>query len=781
MYFKRVYLACLWNQNVKELTDVTDDSYKTFIKQFQVPAESVGADKQVKPYFDADPVRALDYTDADWGVDILENKKIILDLFKDTNITLDDIYVIKRKYQVDNGVKYSTHYSVDKIRMSACNISDMLKKNNITCFDESVYTPKRFLTSIYTTQKITSDKKQITRNKFMPIGNADITKYLVSYIEEDFVNYDLNFPPPKKKNELLNAFIKKAEMNDEHITEYDVDTSKKYIKKICKDLDVKKQLDNYGDWIKVMFAIINVCNDKKISNKDCRQMLHDVSAKSKKYEEDEVEKWINSNIDKVELRDKGLGLNYLINTCIKKDNPELWREEYEKPSYITVKKRFEEKCFKCLHNMLFVELNEKCDKVNQNKYYLLKTKELHDKYAHLCYYERKCDKKGVWSITEKKFTTKWIADPKIKTYQTVCFYPQENAVELDGVHFNLFTGFKASFKPVKRNYEIIKPFLNHILEVLCNSNQEYYGWLMQYFANIIQNPHKKSGVILILQGVEGSGKSYIVEVFGSNIIGDDYASYTSSPDSDFFGKFNSKLTNKLFSVINEAGNELRGCMDKIKDVCVAPTVNIEKKGKDPIQFANYNNFIGTTNNMNPFDIAWNDRRFVWLKVNPKYVGNEQYFNMMAECTNHDDFDSSLYHYLKEEVEITITNFQTSRPKTEEYNEIKKRNLSNVIKFLCDKYEGFHWRKGRDGDIDISVVKKTDMYSSYKYYCEQNKYTAYNFSSFKSYFKDIKGVTEFKSHGEQCFKFIKEEFVVYIKQFEENMVEDIEEVLDEEDD
>jgi len=304
-----------------------------------------------------------------------------------------------------------------------------------------------------------------------------------------------------------------------------------------------------------------------------------------------------------------------------------------------------------------------------------------------------------------------------------------------------------------------------------------YGWLIQYFANIIQNPDKKSGVILILQGVEGAGKSLIIEVFGSNIIGDDYSSYTSSPDSDFFGKFNSKLTNKLFSVINEAGNELRGCMDKIKDVCVAPTINIEKKGKDPIQFANYNNFIGTTNNMNPFDIAWNDRRFVWLKVNPKYVGNENYFNMMLKHTNHEDFDSSLYHYLKEEVQITITNFQTSRPKTEEYNEIKKRNLSNVIKFLCDKYEAFYWRKERNSDRDISVSKKGDLYSTYKSYCEQNKYTAYNYSSFKSYFKDIQGIEEFKSNGEQCYKFIKDLFVVYIKQFEEDILVDDDEEVD----
>jgi len=791
MGFKKVYLGCLFNQkNIVEITDVTAENYKNELKKLQVPAELVRGDYQVKPYFDEDFVGDFD---VNFDERIKESKKVLSTLFPDKNI-----YVIKRTYQIDGGVKYSAHYTVDEIRISYTNVLDLLEKNNITCFDKNVYKCGKFLTSIYTNTKITKDGKKISRPSLLPDDDSDITKYLVSYVEEGFENWDLKFP--KKKDSVSNVsvleqiyeacdklkvkgdkIIKVDDENDNDISEYDVETGKKYIKKVCNDLDVKKQLDDYGDWIKVMFAIINTCKAKKISNKDCRQMLHDVSKKSRNYDEDDVDKWINSNIDKVELSDKGLGINYLINTCIKNDNPELWREEYEKPSYFTVKKRFEEKCFKCLHNMLYVELNENCDKINQNKYYLLKTKELHDKYSYLCYYERKCDKKGVWSITEKQFTTKWVTDPKIKIYQTVCFYPKENSVELDGVHFNLFTGFKASFKPVKRNYGIIKPFLNHILEVICNGNSEYYGWLIQYFANIIQNPNKKSGVILILQGVEGSGKSYIVEVFGSNIIGDDYSSYTSSPEKDFFGQFNSKLTNKLFSVINEAGNELRGCMDKIKDVSVAPTVNIEKKGKDPIQFANYNNFIGTTNNMNPFDIAWNDRRFVWLKVNPKYVGNHEYFNMMAEHTNHEDFDSSLYHYLKEEVKITITNFQTSRPKTEEYNEIKKRNLSNVIKFLCDRYEGFQWRKERYGDKDISILIKSTLYCRYKNYCEECRYTAYNYSSFKSYFKDIKGVDVLKSNGQQCFKFIKDEFVEYIKQFEEKEMEDNDELVDDEED
>jgi hypothetical protein len=479
---------------------------------------------------------------------------------------------------------------------------------------------------------------------------------------------------------------------------------------------------------------------------------------------------INTNIDKAK---EGLGLNFLINTCIKKDTPELWTSDYEKPSYLIVKKAFERHCFFCINNIIYIDVNEECDEINQEVFYMLNQKDLKAKYGHLVYYEKSVDKKGKWEIKENQFITKWITDPKIKKYQSVCFVPKELDEQFKAKHYNMFSGFKASLKPVKRNYKVIELFLNHIKDVLVKGNEEHYNWLIQYFANLIQNPDKKSCVVIIFQGIQGAGKSIVVDTFYKNIIGDDYGVSTSSPDRDFFGNFNSKLCNKVFSVINEAGNELRQCMDKIKDLSVSPCINIEKKGKDPITFNNYNNFIGTTNNMNPLDVAWDDRRFAWFNVDSKYVKNQEYFDALTDSIAHEDFDSSLYHYLKEEVHITITNFQNTRPQTQEYEDIRKRNLPNVIKFLADRYKGFDYRKGRGEEGDISCIEKKELYSMYKIYCEVCKYTAYNFTAFKSYMKTVKGVSEVLSHGQSKYKFKKVDFEDYIKDYDDN--NDIEEI------
>lgn len=794
--FNKVYLANLWEKNVEVLCDVEVKNYKDFIKRFGVPVESVNGGRQVKPYIDADPVKTLDYTDADWDADILKNKQTILEKFSGANITINDIYAIKRKYQVDGGIKCSVHYSVDKIRMSACNMCTLFENIDIEGYDKSVYSKNKFLTCVYTNKKIVDGKTKIL-SIFMPDSDAHVSKYFISYIQEDFEDWDLKFnqvteePVPVKKRSLIDEIIRASDGlkikggtvvkvdeeddDDDDISEYDIETSKKYIKKVCNDLDVKKQLDAYDDWIKVMFAIINICKAKKIGNKDCRQILHDVSKKSYKYDEDKVEKWINTNIDKVELNHKGLGINYLINTCIKNDDPELWERYYEKPTYKIVKNKFEKHCFKCLNNILFIDVNEKRDDIDEEVFFILKQKELCEKYGHLTYFEKKYEK-GEWKVNEKQFITKWIKDYHIKCFQSVCFCPKELDDVYNKKHFNLFKGFRASLLSPKFNYDIIKLFLTHIKEVLMNNDDDYYAWFIQYLANLVQNPNNKSNVIIVFQGTQGGGKSIIVDTIVSKIIGKDYAVSTSNPERVFFGNFNSLLCNKILSVINEAGNELRSCMDKIKDLSVVDSVNVEKKGKDPITFANYNNFIATTNNLNPFDIDWDDRRFAWFRISDKYVGNEDYFNKLGDSIEHEDFASSLYNYLKYEVPITIKNFQKSRPITIDYVKVKLRNLPNPIKFLQNY--NFNFRKSRDSDKKLFIIGKNNFYSEYKYYCEQNKYSSYNECSFRAYFdKPNTGISLVKSHGIMSYRFDKDIYDMFMYQFNNKDIDNIPETTD----
>ena len=271
MSFKKVYLADLWKKEVKELPDVNEKNYKAFINEIGgIPVESVNGGRQVKPYLDCDPVMPLDYTDADWEADILKNKQLILGCFAEARITIADIHTIKRKYQVKDdkkdGIKRSVHYVVDKVRMSACNMLGLFEKLGIEGFDKGVYSNNRFLTSIYTNKKIV-DNKGKSLPMFMPDSDADITKHLVSYIEEDFVDWDLKITPKKVKKEvsgLLNEINKGYEDAD-------------LIKALIGCLSVKRA-DDYGDWLNVGFCLYCI-------SPECLDLWIEFSKKSDKYEE----------------------------------------------------------------------------------------------------------------------------------------------------------------------------------------------------------------------------------------------------------------------------------------------------------------------------------------------------------------------------------------------------------------------------------------------------------------------------------------------------------------
>ncbi|WP_447414927.1 hypothetical protein, partial [Clostridium perfringens] len=79
-------------------------------------------------------------------------------------------------------------------------------------FDGGVYTKKRHLTSVYSNKKIDKNKKTIAVPMFVPDGDYDITKNLITYIEEDFIDWDLNFPRKKKTVlEACDEYVKKYE------------------------------------------------------------------------------------------------------------------------------------------------------------------------------------------------------------------------------------------------------------------------------------------------------------------------------------------------------------------------------------------------------------------------------------------------------------------------------------------------------------------------------------------------------------------------------------------
>lgn len=289
-------------KNKKNTSIVNPADYKKTLKKYEYPCELVaGEGQQVKPYFDADPVDDDSY---DFDADILDKKLTIQTLFEDT-IDITDIYVVKRQYEKDGQIKYSSHYTVDKIRMSYYNIKLLLENNKCADFDTSVYDKNRGVYGPYTKTKF-KNGKTITLPPFLPEGDADISKYLISYIEEDFVNWDEKFPKivekpekPKVQSSVINEIMKvKCE-------DYDL------IKSLVECLN-KDRAEAYDKWLDVGFCLYNISDD-------LLELWDDFSQKSDKYKSGECDKlW-----SKMEVRSFSIGsLKY----WAKQDNPKTYED-----------------------------------------------------------------------------------------------------------------------------------------------------------------------------------------------------------------------------------------------------------------------------------------------------------------------------------------------------------------------------------------------------------------------------------------------------------------------
>ena len=181
--------------------------------------------------------------------------------------------------------------------------------------------------------------------------------------------------------------------------------------------------------------------------------------------------------------------------------------------------------------------------------------------------------------------------------------------------FNLWNGFNikkddAHFADVKD----AQPVLDHILTSWCDGDKDHYEYVLNYFAHILQKPHKKTGVLLALQSKEGGGKGFILDKL-SEIIGDDH--YCQNSNAKFlFGDFNGQLEGKILVNLDEAlwgGDKTMEGIVKNKITETKQTIN--KKNKENYMISCFANYIITTNN------AWfcaanaDSRRMFCLKLN----------------------------------------------------------------------------------------------------------------------------------------------------------------------
>ncbi len=274
------------------------------------------------------------------------------------------------------------------------------------------------------------------------------------------------------------------------------------------------------------------------------------------------------------------------------------------------------------------------------------------------------------------FWEKYRWSERINEYYSYGIYP-DNDLCPDKV-YNMWRGFDVE-KYIFNEPSDISVILYHF-EVVANFNNDVVEYLLNYFAHLVQKPHKKTGVCLLIQGLQGTGKTTLVENLLKKIMGKRYVFDTSDIDK-IVGRFNGAIAGRLMCVLNEAsGKDTNTVVDKIKDIITRTDVTIENKGIDPMVVDDYCNYCFTTNNVKPIAITNDDRRFQVMECSDKYKGDMKYFDKLYACINDNHIIYTFYKILMNR-DISKFNPETHRVVTEATTDLHELNRDPVDMFL----------------------------------------------------------------------------------------------------
>jgi hypothetical protein len=222
--------------------------------------------------------------------------------------------------------------------------------------------------------------------------------------------------------------------------------------------------------------------------------------------------------------------------------------------------------------------------------------------------------------------------------------------------FGVWTGYAVN--PVGLPDEnLIQPFLDHVLNVICDGNRELYDIEMKKNAWMFQNPNEHMQWATVLIGEQGTGKNFYTDVLCSL-----WGSLWSNPNVKISQVTDDKASTivkyRKLIVCNELpkwsnSNPNRKEWETLKSRITDETLKVRAMYQDygDYQLRNVSNYIFCTNNVDALPLSQDDRRFFILKVktlfDPMTQQDEKkkYFNDLGNLVKTETFKTHLLTYL----------------------------------------------------------------------------------------------------------------------------------------
>ena len=215
----------------------------------------------------------------------------------------------------------------------------------------------------------------------------------------------------------------------------------------------------------------------------------------------------------------------------------------------------------------------------------------------------------------------WMAHPdRRECIMGMGFFPDEPLWH-DG-YVNLWQGW--GVKPEEGNWQM---FDNHIKLIMCGGDEELHNFVLDWIADIIQDPMNPKGTAIVMHGKEGVGKGTFCEMVGK-IVGRAHYKHVTN-ERHLTGNFNYHLMDGLFVFADEViyGGS-RSTAGILKSMVTEKQLVCERKGVDSFMYENRIRLAVASNEDWFIPAGPESRRWLVLEVNDKHANDRHYFDLL---------------------------------------------------------------------------------------------------------------------------------------------------------
>jgi Family of unknown function (DUF5906)/RepB DNA-primase from phage plasmid len=234
----------------------------------------------------------------------------------------------------------------------------------------------------------------------------------------------------------------------------------------------------------------------------------------------------------------------------------------------------------------------------------------------------------------------WLHHPQRRQYDGIIFKPADEPI-VNG-KLNLWRGWGVT--PMRGQWDLMR---EHIYQVLAARDEDVDDYIIKWIAWAAQHPGEQAEVALVFVGDRGTGRGTLGKVL-CKIFGQ-HARHISSP-THLTGRFNAHMRQCSFLFGDECyAPDDKGAEGQLKRLITEPTLQIEPKGRDPIEEPNRLHVVLASNADWVVPAGAHERRFVVQEAADTYRQDPNWFGPIYKQLKTGGYEAMLFDLLERDL------------------------------------------------------------------------------------------------------------------------------------